>query len=77
MARSTNDHFCECEECRYAREYSDHPEVDTCVRALVANFDVNAFSRVPHEDKTIDGIRRIITTGWGRNEAKAIRITVH
>jgi hypothetical protein len=47
------------------------------VQALVRNFTVNAFSRVPHEDKTIAGIRRIVTTGWGKAAARDVRISVH
>jgi hypothetical protein len=69
---------CDCPECRTRRAgYSDNPTIDLCVQALVANFTVNAFCRVPHEDKTISGIRRIITTGWGKAAARQIRITCH
>jgi hypothetical protein len=72
-----SDEFCECVPCRYANEFSDDPEVDVAVRALIRSFNENPFSRVPHQDKTISGIRRAIAHGWGKAAARHIRITVH
>jgi hypothetical protein len=66
---------CDCPDCR--DWHHDNPDVHACVAALVCDFSANAFCRVPHQDKTIDGIRAVIRTGFGPRAANAVRITVH
>jgi hypothetical protein len=43
----------------------------------MADFSANAFSRIPHADKTVDGIRAVIETGFGKRIASRVRIRVH
>jgi hypothetical protein len=66
---------CDCPDCR--DWYSDHPDIHACVEALVCDFSANAWSRVPHADKTVAGVRAVIATGFGKRAANAVRITVH
>jgi hypothetical protein len=69
--------FCECPPCRYAREFSDNPEVDAAVRELIGRFERDPWANPAHADKTVDGIRAIIRVGWNKREADGVRITVH
>jgi hypothetical protein len=68
---------CDCPECLPALSlFSDNPQVHAAVAALVRDFSGNAFSRVPHAD-TVDGIRAVIATGFGKRAAQGVRIRVH
>jgi hypothetical protein len=69
---------CECPDCLRARDrYSDNDKVHACVAALMNRFDANPFAREEHADKTIDGIRAVIETGFGKRAAARVRIRVH
>jgi hypothetical protein len=59
--------------------YSDDPDVDHLVAAMVRHFGPNPWSRVPHEDKMIESIIRACRYMLDDCEqcAASIHITVH